>query len=125
MERCYCPEARTFLAVIGLFGAYIGISLFAVAKVFENFLGVPMMVTIIILSLFTVVYTALGGLKAVVMTENIQVVFLLGGAILLTVDKADLSIISEVKKVLENHPLSIFYQSFSFSLISAALAFMA
>jgi solute:Na+ symporter, SSS family len=88
MERRYCPEARTFLAVIGLFGAlfvHIGISLFAAAKVFESFLGVPMMVTIVVLSLFTVVYTALGGLKAVVMTENIQVVLLLGGATLLTV----------------------------------------
>ena len=88
MERRYCPEARTFLAVIGLFGAlfvHIGISLFAAAKVFESFLGVPMMVTIIVLSIFTVIYTALGGLKAVVMTENIQVVLLLGGAILLTV----------------------------------------
>ena len=88
MERRYGPEARTFLAVIGLFGAllvHIGISLFAAAKVFESFLGVPMMVTIIVLSLFTVAYTALGGLKAVVMTENIQVVLLLCGATLLTV----------------------------------------
>jgi uncharacterized sodium:solute symporter family permease YidK len=32
MERRYCPEARTFLAVVGLLGAlliHIGISLFA------------------------------------------------------------------------------------------------
>ena len=88
MERRYSPKARTFLAVIGLFGAlfiHIGISLFAAAKVFESFLGIPMMTTIIVLSLFTVVYTALGGLKAVVMTENIQVVLLLGGATLLTI----------------------------------------
>ena len=88
MERRYCPSARTFLAVIGLLGAlliHIGISLFAAAKVFESFLGVPMYATIIVLSLFTVTYTMLGGLKAVVMTENIQVVLLLGGAILVTV----------------------------------------
>ena len=88
MERRYCPQARTFLAVIGLIGAlliHIGISLFAAAKVFESFLGVPMIATIIVLSLFTVVYTALGGLKAVVMTENIQVVLLLGGAALVTI----------------------------------------
>ncbi|MBM3891765.1 MAG: sodium/solute symporter, partial [Verrucomicrobia bacterium] len=88
MERRYCPQARTFLAVIGLIGAlliHIGISLFAAAKVFESFLGVPMIWTIIVLSLFTVVYTALGGLKAVVMTENIQVVLLLFGATLVTV----------------------------------------
>jgi SSS family solute:Na+ symporter len=88
MERRYCPQARTFLAVIGLLGAlliHIGISLFAAAKVFESFLGVPMIWTIIVLSLFTVTYTALGGLKAVVMTENIQVCLLLGGATLVTV----------------------------------------
>ena len=88
MERRYCPQARTFMAVIGIIGAlliHIGISLFAAAKVFESFLGVPMIWTIIVLSLFTVVYTALGGLKAVVMTENIQVVLLLFGAALVTV----------------------------------------
>lgn len=88
LERRYCPQARTFMAVIGIIGAlliHIGISLFAAAKVFESFLGVPMIWTIIVLSLFTVVYTALGGLKAVVMTENIQVVLLLFGAALVTV----------------------------------------
>ena len=88
MERRYCPQARTFLAVIGLLGAlliHIGISLFAAAKVFESFLGVPMIATIVVLSLFTVIYTALGGLKAVVMTENIQVVLLLSGATLVTI----------------------------------------
>ena len=88
MERRYGPSARTFLAVIGLLGAlliHIGISLFAAAKLFESFLGVPMLVTIIVLSLFTVTYTALGGLKAVVMTENIQVCLLLGGAFFITV----------------------------------------
>lgn len=87
MERRYCPSARTFLAVIGILGAlliHIGISLFAAAKMFEAFLGVPMIYTIVVLSLFTVIYTALGGLKAVVMTENIQVALLLGGATLVT-----------------------------------------
>ncbi len=88
MERRYCPSARTFLAVIGILGAlliHIGISLFAAAKVFESFLGVPMMTTILVLSLFTVIYTVLGGLKAVVLTENIQAGLLLFGAALVTV----------------------------------------
>jgi SSS family solute:Na+ symporter len=88
MERRYCPAARTFLAVIGILGAlliHIGISLFAAAKVFEGLLGVPMFATIVVLSLFTVTYAALGGLKAVVMTESIQVVLLLGGAMLITI----------------------------------------
>lgn len=88
MERRYGPSARTFLAVIGLLGAlliHIGISLFAAAKLFETFLGIPMLPIIVTLSLFTVVYTALGGLRAVVMTEAIQVCLLLGGAVLVTV----------------------------------------
>jgi SSS family solute:Na+ symporter len=89
MQRRYCPEARTFLAVIGLIGAlliHIGISLFAAAKLFERFLGAPMILTIVVLSIFTVTYTALGGLRAVVMTENIQVCLLLGGALFVTVN---------------------------------------
>lgn len=88
MERRYCPAARTFMAVIGILGAlliHIGISLFAAAKVFQSFLGVPMMTTILVLSAFTVVYTVLGGLKAVVLTENIQAGLLLFGAGLVTV----------------------------------------
>lgn len=88
MERRYCPQARTFLAIVGLIGAlliHIGISLFAAAKLFESFLGVPAIATILALSLFTVAYTAAGGLKAVVMTESIQVCLLLGGAALVTV----------------------------------------
>ena len=88
MERRYGPQARTCLAIVGLVGAlllHIGISLFAAAKVFESFLGVPMLATIVVLSLFTVVYTAFGGLKAVMLTESVQVVLLIGGAVLVTV----------------------------------------
>ncbi|HLE56705.1 MAG TPA: sodium/solute symporter, partial [Rhodothermia bacterium] len=88
MERRYCPSARTFLAIIGLLGAlliHIGISLFAAAKLFESFLGVPMIATIVALSAFTLIYTALGGLKAVVMTESVQVILLLCGATLVTI----------------------------------------
>jgi len=55
--------------------------MFAAARVFESFLGVNMYVTILVISIFTVTYTALGGLKAVVITENIQVCLLVGGAI--------------------------------------------
>src|SRR6266702_3653567 len=87
MERRYGPQARTCLAIVGLLGAlliHIGISLFAAARVFESFLGIPMLPTIVTLSVFTVVYTALGGLRAVMLTESIQVLLLLGGAILVT-----------------------------------------
>lgn len=88
LERRYSPAARTFLAAIAIFGAllvHIGISLFAGAKVFEAFLGINMMTSIVIISVVTVIYTILGGLKAVVITETIQTFLLLGGAVLITI----------------------------------------
>ena len=88
LERRYSPTARTFLAAIAIFGAlliHIGISLFAGAKLFEAFLGIPVIWSILIISAVTVIYTVLGGLKAVVVTETIQTFLLLGGAVLLTV----------------------------------------
>ncbi len=88
LEKRYSAQARTFLACIAIFGAlliHIGISLFAGSKLFETFLGVPVMYSILIISGVTVIYTVLGGLKAVVVTETIQTFLLLGGAILITV----------------------------------------
>jgi SSS family solute:Na+ symporter len=88
LEKRYSPEARTFLAFVAIAGAlliHIGISLFAGAKLFESFLGVPVIYSILIISVVTVIYTVLGGLKAVVVTETIQTFLLLGGAILVTV----------------------------------------
>ncbi len=87
LERRYSTAARTFLAAIAIFGAlliHIGISLYAGAKLFEAFLGVDVMTSILIVSAVTVVYTVLGGLKAVVVTETIQTFLLLGGAVLVT-----------------------------------------
>jgi SSS family solute:Na+ symporter len=88
LERRYSPQARTCLAFVAITGAlliHIGISIFAGAKLFQSFLGIDVMWSILIISAVTVVYTALGGLKAVVVTETIQTFLLLGGAILVTV----------------------------------------
>ena len=88
LEKRYSTQARTCLAFVAITGAlliHIGISLFAGAKLFESFLGVDVLWSILIISAVTVVYTVLGGLKAVVVTETIQTFLLLGGAILVTV----------------------------------------
>jgi SSS family solute:Na+ symporter len=88
LERRYSPQARTFLAFVAITGAlliHIGISIFAGAKLFQSFLGIDVTWSIFIISLVTVIYTVLGGLKAVVVTETIQTFLLLGGAILVTV----------------------------------------
>ncbi len=87
LEKRYSPHARTFLAFIAITGAlliHIGISLFAGAELFHSFLGVDVLYAILIISVVTVIYTVLGGLKAVVVTETIQTFLLIGGAVLIT-----------------------------------------
>jgi SSS family solute:Na+ symporter len=88
LEKRFGPPARTILAIIGIMAAlliHIGISMFTAAELFQSFLGIPMLWSILVISLLTVTYTALGGLKAVVVTETIQIFLLLGSAIMVTV----------------------------------------
>jgi len=87
LEKRYGAESRTFLAFIGIIGAlfvHIGMSLYAGALVFEEFFGINIMLSIVIISIVTGIYTVLGGLKAVVITETVQTVILLVGAVVLT-----------------------------------------
>ena len=87
LEKRYDSRSRTILAIIAIIGAlfiHIGISLYAGAIVFEKFFGLNIYVSIIGISVITAIYTIAGGLKAVVITENIQTVILLLGSIILT-----------------------------------------
>jgi SSS family solute:Na+ symporter len=87
MERRYSPAARTTLAFMFIMSAmliHIGISLYAGAAVFEQFFGIPALASIAAISIITVIYTAVGGLRAVVVTETIQTVILLTGAVIIT-----------------------------------------
>ena len=88
LERRFNAAARSFLAFMAILGAlfiHIGMSLYAGASVFEQFFGIDVVTSILLISLVTGIYTVLGGLKAVVVTEAIQTLLLIGGAILITV----------------------------------------
>src|SRR5262245_44983865 len=88
LERRYSRSARTIMSVMAIVAAlliHIGISLYAGAVVFEKYFGFDDMASIVVISLVTAVYTVIGGLTAVVVTETIQTVILLGGAVLITV----------------------------------------
>ncbi len=88
LERRYSPHARSFLAFMGILGAlfiHIGMSMYAGAAVFQQFFGIDVYVSIIVIAVITAIYTVLGGLKAVVVTEAIQTVILLMGAVLVLV----------------------------------------
>ena len=87
LEKRYNKTCRMILAGIAIFGAllvHIGISLFAGAKIFEYFFGIPIIYSVILIAVATAIYTVIGGLRAVMVTDTIQAVLLLFGCILLT-----------------------------------------
>lgn len=87
LERRFGPGARSFLAFMAVVGAlfvHIGVALYAGAVVLESFAGIPVLASILAVSALTVLYTVSGGLKAVVVTESIQTVVLLLGALAVT-----------------------------------------
>lgn len=88
LEKRYSTTCRMIMAFIAIWSAllvHIGVSLFAGAKVFDYFFGIPIIYSIVIIAVVTAIYTILGGLKAVVVTDSIQAVLLLGGCTLLTI----------------------------------------
>jgi len=87
LERRYGPASRVVLALMAIMAAlfiHIGMSLFASAAVFKQFFGIDVVTSIILVSVVTAVYTILGGLKAVVVTETIQTGVLILGAVMVT-----------------------------------------
>ena len=87
LERRYSPASRSFLAFMAIISAlfiHIGMSMYAGAAVFHQFFGIDVTTSIVVISLITAIYTILGGLKAVVVTEAIQTGILLLGAVVVT-----------------------------------------
>ncbi len=88
LEKRYGPESRTvvaFMAILSALLIHIGFSLYAGAAVFDEFFGIDVFLSIAIISAVTAVYTVVGGLKAVVVTETVQTTILLGGAAAITI----------------------------------------
>ena len=88
LERRYSPASRSFLAFMAIMAAlfiHIGMSLYAGAAVFERFFGINVVTSIVVISVIVSIYTVLGGLRAVVVTETIQTGILILGATIVTV----------------------------------------
>lgn len=87
LERRYSAGSRMVLAFMAIMAAlfiHIGMSLYAGAAVFKQFFGIDVLTSILIISIITAIYTVLGGLKAVVVTETIQTAILVLGAVAVT-----------------------------------------
>ena len=72
------------LSIISAEFIHLGFTLYTGAVVLEGLFGIPKMTSIIGVSILTGLYTVIGGLMAVVVTESIETVVLLLGAICIT-----------------------------------------
>ncbi|WP_372718935.1 sodium:solute symporter [Novipirellula sp.] len=87
LERRYnriCRDCLAFVSILTAIVIHIAFALLTGGIILEELLEIPMMYSIIVLCVLTGIYTIVGGLLAVVVTECIQTVVLLGGAALIT-----------------------------------------
>lgn len=87
LEKRYDRSSRDWLAVISVVSAiiiHIAFSMLAGGIVLKTLFGLNMYVSVIAICLITAIYTIVGGLKAVVVTESIQTVVLLTGAFIIS-----------------------------------------
>jgi solute:Na+ symporter, SSS family len=88
LEKRYSPGTRRYLSYISIVGyvlTKITVSLYAGGIVFETLMGVSFWTGALITVIFTGAYTVIGGLRAVVYTDMLQMFVLIAGAVLVTV----------------------------------------
>ena len=87
LERRYNRACRNWLTIVSIVSAviiHIAFSLLAGGIVLETLFGVNMYVSVTVLSVLVAIYTIIGGLRAVVVTESIQTIVLVAGAVVIT-----------------------------------------
>ena len=88
LEKRYDRASRNWLTIISIISAiviHIAFSMLAGGIVLNTLFGFDMYLSISVISVITAFYTIVGGLKAVVITESIQTVVLITGAVIITV----------------------------------------
>lgn len=87
LEKRYDRDSRDWLVIVSVVSAiiiHIAFSMLAGGIVLKTLFGVSMYTSVIAISLVTAIYTIIGGLKAVVVTESIQTVVLIAGACIIS-----------------------------------------
>lgn len=87
LEMRYNRPCRDWLAVLSIVAAifmHIGFSLYMGAVLLQGMFGLNLYVCIAAVAILTGIYTIVGGLMAVVVTESIQTVILVIGAVIIT-----------------------------------------
>lgn len=93
LEERFDRRVKTVMALFWL-AVFVFINLTSIlylgALTIEKIMGVPMIVGVLGLAAFAGIYSIYGGLKAVALTDVIQVVFLIGGGLITTYIALDL-----------------------------------
>ncbi|MFM9826386.1 sodium:solute symporter [Flavobacterium sp.] len=87
LEKRYDRSSRDWLVFVSILSAiiiHIAFSMLAGGIVLKTLFGVNMYTSVIVISVITAIYTIVGGLKAVVVTESIQTVVLILGATIIS-----------------------------------------
>ena len=88
LERRYSAGARWYLAVISIIGyvlTKISVTIAAGGIVFETLMGIDFWTGALIVVIITGIYTVLGGLRAVLYTDMLQMFVLIGGAVVVSI----------------------------------------
>ncbi len=83
LEKRYSPACRNWLAGLSIISAvfiHIGFSLYTGAVVLKGLFGIDINLSIAVTAALTGIYTIIGGLLAVVLTESVQTIILIGGS---------------------------------------------
>jgi len=86
LERRYnriCRDCLAFVSIVTAIVIHIAFALLTGGIILEELLEIPMMYSIVVLCILTGIYTIVGGLLAVVVTECIQTVVLLPGGFMM------------------------------------------
>jgi SSS family transporter len=84
LELRFGPAVRTLISLLFLLGRALGtgVGLYASAIVLTVMLSLPLWLTILMMGMITIIYDTIGGMKAVVYSDVVQMVILLAGIVL-------------------------------------------
>jgi SSS family transporter len=85
LEKRFDVRARALGSVAFMFmrGVYLGVVLYATAMLLQPTIGWPLWFSVLVVGIIGTLYTALGGMAAVIWTDVIQFFILLGGIIII------------------------------------------
>ncbi len=132
LEQRYSAGSRIMLAIMGVVAAlfiHIGMTLYAGSTIMHEFFGIDVFTSVLVISAITTLYTVMGGLKAVVITESIQTVLLIIGSIAITwfavgaLNDQGIDSFSKLRDALPEKHMSMIHENGGFSWYAFVLGY--